>query len=142
MDIALSGFNLGTVLLGSVVLFPLASLFFGTRGGYYNTDQATATALPTEHDCKPSRSRRHHRRSVSPSQLAESYLEHCKGVIIPPGPPNNTGPPVQSAPMRSGRGDRPGSGHNVALVTPALSFGMAEHHPASPNDEFRWPRWR
>ena len=33
MDIALSGFNLGTVLLGSVVLFPLASLFFGTRGG-------------------------------------------------------------------------------------------------------------
>ena len=39
MDIALSGFNLGTVLLGSVVLFPLASLFFGTRGGYYNTDK-------------------------------------------------------------------------------------------------------
>ena len=39
MDIALSGFNLGTVLLGSVVLFPLASLFFGTRCGYYNTDK-------------------------------------------------------------------------------------------------------
>ena len=39
MDIALSGFNLGTVLLGSVVLVPLATLFFGTRGGYYNTDQ-------------------------------------------------------------------------------------------------------
>ena len=39
MDAALSGFNLGTVLLGSIVLFPLACLFFGTRGGYYNTDQ-------------------------------------------------------------------------------------------------------
>ena len=36
---ALSGFNLGTVLLASVVLFPLACLFFGTRGGYYNTDK-------------------------------------------------------------------------------------------------------
>ena len=23
----------------SIVLFPLACLFFGTRGGYYNTDQ-------------------------------------------------------------------------------------------------------
>ena len=39
MDAALSGFNLGTVLLASIVLFPLACLFFGTRGGYYNTDQ-------------------------------------------------------------------------------------------------------
>ena len=39
MDAALSGFNLGTVLLGSIVLFPLACLFFGTRGGYYNTYQ-------------------------------------------------------------------------------------------------------
>ena len=39
MNAALSGFNLGTVLLGSIVLFPLACLFFGTRGGYYNTDK-------------------------------------------------------------------------------------------------------
>ena len=37
-QISLSGFNLGTVLLASIVLFPLACLFFGTRGGYYNTD--------------------------------------------------------------------------------------------------------
>ena len=40
MDAATSSFNLGTVLLASVVLFPLACLFFGTRGGYYNTDAA------------------------------------------------------------------------------------------------------
>ena len=33
MEAALSGFNLGTVLVGSIVLF------FGTRGGYYNTDK-------------------------------------------------------------------------------------------------------
>ena len=39
MNAALSGFNLGTVLLGSIVLFPLACLFFGPRGRYYNTDQ-------------------------------------------------------------------------------------------------------
>ena len=39
MDVATSSFNLGTVLLASIVLFPLACLFFGTRGGYYNTDQ-------------------------------------------------------------------------------------------------------
>ena len=39
MDAATSSFNLGTVLLASIVLFPLACLFFGTRGGYYNTDQ-------------------------------------------------------------------------------------------------------
>ena len=39
MDAATSSFNLGTVLLGSIVLFPLACLFFGTRGGYYNTDK-------------------------------------------------------------------------------------------------------
>ena len=39
MSAALSGFNLGTVLLASIVLFPLACLFFGTRGGYYNTDK-------------------------------------------------------------------------------------------------------
>ncbi len=36
MDAATSSFNLGTVLLASIVLF---CLFFGTRGGYYNTDQ-------------------------------------------------------------------------------------------------------
>ena len=39
MDAATSSFNLGTVLLASIVLFPLACLFFGTRGGYYNTDK-------------------------------------------------------------------------------------------------------
>ena len=39
MDAATSSFTLGTVLLASIVLFPLACLFFGTRGGYYNTDQ-------------------------------------------------------------------------------------------------------
>ena len=39
MEAALSGFNLGTVLLASIVLFPLACLFFGTQGGYYNTDK-------------------------------------------------------------------------------------------------------
>ena len=39
MSAALSGFNLGTVLLASIVLFPLACLFFGTQGGYYNTDK-------------------------------------------------------------------------------------------------------
>ena len=39
MEAATSSFNLGTVLIASVVLFPLACLFFGTRGGYYNTDQ-------------------------------------------------------------------------------------------------------
>ena len=36
MNAATSGFNLGTVLLASIVLFPLACPFFGTRGGYYN----------------------------------------------------------------------------------------------------------
>ena len=30
MDAATSSFNLGTVLLASVVLFPFACLFFGT----------------------------------------------------------------------------------------------------------------
>ena len=39
MSAALSGFNLGTVLLASIVLFPLACLFFGTRGGYYNSNK-------------------------------------------------------------------------------------------------------
>ena len=39
MDAALSGFNLGTVLLFSCGFFVLATLYFGTRGGYYNTDK-------------------------------------------------------------------------------------------------------
>jgi hypothetical protein len=34
---ALSGFNLGTVLLVGSGLFCLATLYFGTRGGYYDT---------------------------------------------------------------------------------------------------------
>ena len=38
-DAALSGFNLGTVLLFGCGLFVLATLYFGTRGGYYNTDK-------------------------------------------------------------------------------------------------------
>jgi hypothetical protein len=38
VTLALSGFNLGTVLLAGSGLFVLASLFFGTRGGYYDTD--------------------------------------------------------------------------------------------------------
>ncbi|MGB5136848.1 MAG: hypothetical protein WBN89_16965 [Prochlorococcaceae cyanobacterium] len=33
-----SGFNLGTVLLAISGLFCLATLFFGTKGGYYDTD--------------------------------------------------------------------------------------------------------
>ena len=39
MDAALSGFNLGTVLLFGSGLFVLTTLFYGTRGGYYNTDK-------------------------------------------------------------------------------------------------------
>ena len=39
MDAALSGFNLGTVLLFGSVLFVLATACFGNRGGYYNTDK-------------------------------------------------------------------------------------------------------
>jgi hypothetical protein len=35
---AASGFNLGTVLLAVSVVFCLATLFFGTKGGYYDTD--------------------------------------------------------------------------------------------------------
>ena len=31
-------FNLGTVLLFGSGLFVLATLFFGTKGGYYDTD--------------------------------------------------------------------------------------------------------
>jgi hypothetical protein len=33
-----SGFNLGTVLLFGSGLFVLVTLFFGTKGGYYDTD--------------------------------------------------------------------------------------------------------
>ena len=32
------GFDLGTVLLAGSGLFCLATLFFGTRGGYYDSD--------------------------------------------------------------------------------------------------------
>jgi hypothetical protein len=35
---AASGFTLATVLLGGSGLFVLATLFFGTKGGYYDTD--------------------------------------------------------------------------------------------------------
>ena len=34
-----TGFTLATVLLGGSGLFVLATLFFGTKGGYYDTDQ-------------------------------------------------------------------------------------------------------
>ncbi|MCX5969256.1 MAG: hypothetical protein NTV57_16820 [Cyanobacteria bacterium] len=33
-----SAFNLGTVLLTTCGLFCLATLFFGTKGGYYDSD--------------------------------------------------------------------------------------------------------
>jgi hypothetical protein len=33
-----STFDLGTVLLAGCGLFCLATLYFGTRGGYYDTD--------------------------------------------------------------------------------------------------------
>jgi hypothetical protein len=33
-----SSFSLATVLLGGSGLFVLATLFFGTKGGYYDTD--------------------------------------------------------------------------------------------------------
>ncbi|MGA0882806.1 MAG: hypothetical protein ACO3QP_08350 [Burkholderiaceae bacterium] len=33
-----SGFSLGTVLLFGSGLFVLTTLFFGTKGGYYDTD--------------------------------------------------------------------------------------------------------
>lgn len=39
MHAALSGFNLGTVLLVVSGLFCLTTLYFGTRGGYYDTEQ-------------------------------------------------------------------------------------------------------
>ena len=35
---AASGFNLGTVLVAGSGLFVLATLFFGTKGGYYDSD--------------------------------------------------------------------------------------------------------
>lgn len=35
---AASGLNLGSVLLAVSGLFCLATLFFGTKGGYYDTD--------------------------------------------------------------------------------------------------------
>ncbi|MCT0249244.1 hypothetical protein [Synechococcus sp. CS-205] len=38
MSNALSSFNLGTVLLATSGLFCLATLYFGTRGGYYDSD--------------------------------------------------------------------------------------------------------
>ena len=34
-----SGFSLATVLIGGSGLFVLATLFFGTKGGYYDTDK-------------------------------------------------------------------------------------------------------
>ncbi len=34
-----SGFTLATVLLAGSGLFVLSTLFFGTKGGYYDTDQ-------------------------------------------------------------------------------------------------------
>jgi hypothetical protein len=34
-----SGLTLATVLIGGSGLFVLATLFFGTKGGYYDTDQ-------------------------------------------------------------------------------------------------------
>ena len=39
MEAALSNFSLGTILLFSFVPFSIACLFFGTQGGYYNTDK-------------------------------------------------------------------------------------------------------
>ncbi|QNI57316.1 NADH dehydrogenase subunit NdhP [Synechococcus sp. BIOS-U3-1] len=39
MDAALSGFNLGTVLLFGSGFFVAATFLVGTWGGYYNTDQ-------------------------------------------------------------------------------------------------------
>ena len=33
-----STFSLGSILLGLSALFVLATLFFGTKGGYYDTD--------------------------------------------------------------------------------------------------------
>ena len=38
---ASSGFTLATVLLATSGLFCLATLFFGTKGGYYDSDDYT-----------------------------------------------------------------------------------------------------
>ena len=38
MDASASGLTLAAVLLGGSGLFVLATLFFGTKGGYYDTD--------------------------------------------------------------------------------------------------------
>ena len=38
MESTASGFTLATVLIGGSGLFVLATLFFGTKGGYYDTD--------------------------------------------------------------------------------------------------------
>jgi hypothetical protein len=37
-SMAIPGFNLATVLVITSGLFCLATLFFGTKGGYYDTD--------------------------------------------------------------------------------------------------------
>jgi hypothetical protein len=39
MDASTTGLTLATVLLGGSGLFVIATLFFGTKGGYYDTDQ-------------------------------------------------------------------------------------------------------
>jgi len=39
VDHTSSGLTLASVLLGGSGLFVLATLFFGTKGGYYDTDQ-------------------------------------------------------------------------------------------------------
>ena len=39
MDAALSGFNLGTVLLFRSGIFVMSTFLFGTMSDYYNTDQ-------------------------------------------------------------------------------------------------------
>ena len=48
MDAALSGFNLGTVLLFGCGLFVLTTLYFGTRGGTTTLINTTETAPPTD----------------------------------------------------------------------------------------------
>jgi hypothetical protein len=39
LEMHASGLTLATVLLATSGLFVLATLFFGTKGGYYDTDQ-------------------------------------------------------------------------------------------------------
>ena len=60
----------------------------------------------------------------------ESYLEHCKGVIIPLGSTEQHGPTgaigtdaLTAEAIALNVGQRTG-----VLVTPAQAFGMAEHH--------------